>query len=170
MKTLFFAACVGLAASTAMAGCALEPGSDTETSTSETPGNTGSVSLDLQGTTPNGTIYQLRQATFTINTTPPTTLSSDASLPDATALSTTLTEGSYLVTLQPGWLLDKVDPIFGTATPVVATLVSANPAVAFVQAGNTKNVTFQFESSGAVITTGTLAIGIGVTEVDGGTP
>jgi hypothetical protein len=109
-------------------------------------------------------------ANFTINTTPPTTLSSDASLPDATALSTTLTEGSYLVTLQPGWLLDKWDPTFGTGTPVVATLVSANPAVAFVQAGNTKTVTFQFESSGAVITTGTLAIGIGVTEVDGGTP
>lgn len=169
MKSLFFAACLGLAASAALAGCALEPGSETETSTSD-PGKTGTVSLNLQGVAPNGTVYQLRQATFTINTTPPTILNSDDSLPTATALSTTLTEGSYLVTLQPGWLLDKVDPIFGTSTPVQATLVSANPAVAFVQAGNTKNVTFQFESSGAVITTGTLAIGISVTEVDAGTP
>jgi hypothetical protein len=35
--------------------------------------------------------------------------------------------------------------------------------------GGTSSVNFQFQTSGVVITTGTLNIGIGVTEVDGGT-
>ena len=169
MKSWFFAALIGLGTSAVMAGCALEQGLDTETTTSDAPENTGTVRLDLQGTAPNGTVYRLRQATFTISTTPPTTLSSEASPANVTALTAQLPAGSYSVTLQSGWLLDRVNNM-GVAQPVVANLVSANPAMAGVQVGTTSSVNFQFQTSGVLITTGTLNIGIGVTEVDGGTP
>jgi len=168
MKPLFFAVLVGLGTSAAIAGCTLESGPGAETTTSDGTENTGTVRLDLQGTAPNGTVYRLRQANFTIGTTPPTTLSSDANPATATFLSANLPAGSYSVTLQPGWVLDRVNNM-GVAQPVVASLVSANPAMAGVQVGATFNVNFQFQTSGVLITTGTLNIGIGVTEVDGGT-
>src|SRR5262249_49773628 len=126
MRSLYLAGLLGLAASAAVLGCALEPGSDTETTTSDGSRNTGTGRLELQGPAANGTVYRLRQATFTISTTPPTTLSSDANPANATALTATLPAGSYSVSLQNGWVLDRVNAQ-GTTQPVVANLVSANP-------------------------------------------
>src|SRR4051812_36403097 len=107
MKSLFFAAFVGFGSAVAIAGCTVESGSGSDGGSEGTP-DTGTVRLDLQGTSANGTQYRLRQASFTISTTPPTTLSSDANPAAATTLSQALAAGSYTVTLQPGWVLDRL--------------------------------------------------------------
>jgi hypothetical protein len=169
MKSLFFAALVGLGTSAAVAGCALEPGSGTdEVSSTDGTSNTGTVRLDLQGQAQNGTLYRLRLATFTISSTPPITLSSDGANATATTISQALPAGSYLVTLQNGWVLDKV--VGATATPVQATLTSAQSQMFGIQPGASTSVTYQFQTNGVTVTTGTLNIGIGVTETDGGAP
>ncbi|HEX6275310.1 MAG TPA: hypothetical protein VFZ53_19855 [Polyangiaceae bacterium] len=169
MKSSFFAVFIGLVTSAAIAGCALDSGTGTdEVSTSDGTQNTGTVRLDLQGQAQNGTIYRLRQATFAISTTPPLLLSSDGANATLTQISQTLSPGSYLVTLQNGWVLDKV--VGATATPVQATLTSSQSQMFGISAGSSTNVTYQFQTNGLTVTTGTLNIGIGVTETDGGAP
>jgi len=164
MKSLFFAALVGLATSATVAGCTIETGTG-----SDTAPDSGTVRLELQGSTPNGTVYRLRQAVFTVSTTPPTTINSDAFPANATTLSQALPPGSYTVSLQPNWVLERVNNM-GVLVPVTANLTSPNPAMIGIQAGANTTLTFQFTTNGQVVTTnGTLNIGIGVTELDGGT-
>jgi hypothetical protein len=166
MKSLFFATLLSLASSVAIAGCALSPEDDEISRTGSDESGTGSVRLDLQGTASNGTVYRLSNATFTINTTPPTIVSSDGANAAATTIVQQLPAGSYNITLEPGWVLDRMNG--ATSTAVVATLANSAVQMFSIQEARTTSVTYQFRTSGVVITTGTLNVGIGVTEVEAG--
>jgi hypothetical protein len=128
---------------------------------------TGNVNLALLGQAPSGVQYRLRNATF--NVTGPTSVSLDSEVdPNATALSATLSVGSYSAQLAGQWALERLDAM----GPVVveATLVSPNPATFDVIAGSVTNLVFQFATNGTIVTIGTgdLQISIGVTETSGG--
>lgn len=73
---------------------------------------TGTLALALQATSPSGSVYMLRNAFFEITNVrtgeTPDLLTSENGLPEATELTTLLASGSYTVTLEPGWFLERV--------------------------------------------------------------
>jgi hypothetical protein len=82
----------------------------------------GTLALALQTTAPSGSTYRLRNAFFQItNIRSGETvrfLSSEDGLPEAAELTAIIDSGSYTVTLQPGWFLERTSvgtPGGGTA-------------------------------------------------------
>ena len=164
MKSWIFAVLLGCGTLGAAAGCTIQMAPD-ETQSPEA--SVGTVSLDLRGTAPNGNVYRLRNATFTISTNPVTTLSSDGANLDAPVITTTLPAGSYTATLANGWILERQTAanVFGQVT---ATVNNATPMFGIV-ANQTTSLIFQFTTNGQVVTVGngTLNINIGITETGG---
>ena len=86
---------------------------------------TGTLSLALQSTSPSGSVYRLRNAFFQVTNirTGETVqfLTSEDGLPDEAELTALLASGSYTVTLQPGWFLERMsgpNPGMGGPAPV----------------------------------------------------
>lgn len=89
------------------------------------------------------------------------TLSSEDDI-DSPFLESVLLRGSYEVTLEPGWFLERVDA--EGATPVEAILLSASRQHAWIEGGHTSFVRFTFGVDGSLIDFfgGRLQIGIDV--------
>ncbi len=72
----------------------------------------GTLALALQARAPSGSVYMLRNAFFAITNVRtgevPDFLTSENGLPEATELTTILASGSYTVTLEPGWFLERI--------------------------------------------------------------
>lgn len=140
-----------------LAGCASH-----DDAQGEQAGSYGTVVLSLTGQT-NGTTYRLRQAVFQVAGPTNTTLTSESD-PNGSVLAATLSTGGYLITLQDGWFLERLNGM--TAEPVDATLVSGNPQMFGISSAATSTVLFRFETDGTIIDIGTgqLEVAIEVTE------
>jgi hypothetical protein len=110
--------------------------------------------------------FRLRGALFEIarSGAPIVTLDSDDE-PDAEALSADLEPGQYTSTLGAGWSLERLAEN-GTATPVRAALISANPARFSVRNATTTTLAYSFTTSSGVVTfgEGSLSVRIGVAD------
>ncbi|XXT21559.1 hypothetical protein WME94_08360 [Sorangium sp. So ce429] len=165
-------------------GCVSQAGDDAEL---------GSISLPLAADAPSGARYQLRNATFQIwgdyywygatgggvsstSTSTSTTggggdtggntlltISSEDEEPNASSITVDLEQGSYYVSLLPGWHLEKVEG--GTATTVDATLLSSQSIYVYVSPHSTTWAQYQFGiGERALWLNGKLNIGIDVYE------
>jgi hypothetical protein len=123
-------------------------------------------SLYLPLVTPDAVKYRLRDALFEIarGGAVIASLDSDAD-PDAQALTAELNPGQYQVTLAGGWLLERLETN-GSATPVRAALISANPAFFSVRNGRVTNVAFTFTTSSGTVTFGEGSVGVRIGVAD----
>ena len=123
----------------------------------------GTLQLPLV-TTSNGQRYRLRNASFVIEGPTPLVLDAEESL-EQTLLSAPLVVGSYELTLQGEWFLERLDT--SGAVRVDATLVSANPVHFEIEASATRTITLSFTTAAGAISfeQGTLAVGIDVTQI-----
>lgn len=147
-----------LLASWGLTGCA----GSTSTETDEV--GVGTVALPLTSYGASGTKYQLRHANFDI--TPdsyyygygygsggastggapgqvpaPITVSSESN-PEAASIDVDLEQGSYMIRLQPGWSLERVEN--GNATSVNAQLLSGESQWVYVSPHSTSWVGYKF--------------------------
>jgi hypothetical protein len=85
----------------------------------------GTVTANLVGQAPSGTIYRLRHAVITVTGFGNTRVWNTEDNPDRTSLSDDVVVGNYTASLAPGWSLERIEGAL--ATPVTAQLVSDNP-------------------------------------------
>src|SRR6478735_1616419 len=104
----------------------------------------GTLTLGL-ATTSQGRTYRLRQASFDVSGPTHAVLDGEHD-PDATALTTQLEPGSYQISLNGPWVLERLD----ATGPVrlTASLISDNPLPAEVSSNVTSHVTFRFATDG----------------------
>ncbi len=150
-------AAAGVAFVAGLSGCASQP--DDEAAL-------GSISLPLAAEAQSGARYRLRNATFEIrsgyywydetgggvttgggeggsgSSNPLLTISSEDEVPDATSILVDLEQGSYNVSLLPGWNFEKVEG--GTATEVEATLLSSQTVYVYVSPHSTTWAQYRF--------------------------
>ena len=121
--------------------------------------------MGLSGTDDEGRQYVLTNAVFEI-TGPENVQLSTASLPTpASPIVAELGNGAYEVELQPGWVLERVDPDAMLSVPLdSAVLTSNNPVDFSIVAFDTTTVTFVFNVDGdeVILGDGTLEIDIDV--------
>jgi hypothetical protein len=122
---------------------------------------TGTVRMSLTSTT-GATVYRLRNAMFDIAGPVSATLDGEVD-PNVTVLTVSLPAGTYTSTLRAGWVLQQLDST-GQYVDVEATLISDNPATVEILGGGTRNLVYQFQTNGTIVTIGdgTLAISISV--------
>ncbi|MEM6991177.1 MAG: hypothetical protein AAF721_11785 [Myxococcota bacterium] len=128
----------------------------------ETANEDGSLRMGLLGSDAQGTVFRLRDATFSIEGPSPTTVSTESAPDPVDSIVVGLPEGDYTVELEDGWRVEQWDPATDVATDVVAALTSENPADAAVLADSTTPVLFGFFVDGA----GPVVIGDGGIEID----
>jgi hypothetical protein len=87
---------------------------------------TGTLGVNLVGSTPSGAFYRLRDAVITVDGPNPTVFDTEDD-PDRISLSADVEPGDYSATVAPGWRLERLED--GNATTVTATLISDNPAL-----------------------------------------
>jgi hypothetical protein len=152
----------------ALNGCGSEehliwPASDSAQEV-EDPSALGTLRLPL--VTPDTGKFRLRGAIFAIDRAgvPVLRLDSDVD-PDAEALTASLNPGQYTSALEAGWSLEALADD-GTATPVRAALISANPQSFSVRNERVTNVAYTFTTSSGVVQfgEGSLNVRIGVAD------
>ena len=128
---------------------------------------TGTLSANLVGSSPSGAIYRLRDAIITVQGPATMVFNSETDL-DLTSLSANVGVGDYAAVLQDGWRLERVDG--SITTPVVATLISDNPAFFTVVTRTRTSVPLRFrvEAEDVDMTQG-YDIVIGIEEAARGT-
>jgi len=137
------------------------PACSTRDPASSNERGSGTLSLSL-ATTSQGRNYRLRQASFDISGPSHSVLDNEQN-PDAPSLSTQLDPGSYEITLNGPWFLERLDA--DGPVRLTASLTSANPARVEITAGSTSSVVFRFATDGTMVTVGGGALAIGV-EID----
>jgi hypothetical protein len=120
----------------------------------------GRIDLALVGHDGDGATYRLREATITVAGAGATFVFRTEDAPDRTAISQELAAGTYRVDLAGSWRLERL-AADGSATPVSATLVSANPQSVAVGADTLARATLRFAVPG-----GDIELGRGELEVD----
>ena len=121
----------------------------------------GSVQVALTGVSSSGITYRLRNGTFNVTGPQAVTLSTETN-PDATALSSELPAGNYLIRLKTGWTIERFN---GMAFETVeAILLSPNPAGFVINDQQHTGVVFQFRAGDDVIQlgNGVLDVSIGI--------
>lgn len=125
--------------------------------------DTGVLDTALTATTPSGNYYRLRNAIFHITGASSVDVTSEQD-PGADSIHVQLVAGSYTITLDPGWYLERSRP-GGTFERVDATLTSSASQTFAILAHQTTNVVYRFEVSGEIVEmSGDLVIGIDVEE------
>src|SRR6188768_1716854 len=140
----------------ALACQSVEPSSAAESAS-------GTLRLPLLANS-NGQRYRLRNASFVIEGPTPLVLDVEQQLDEVT-LSAPLAVGSYALTMQGDWFLERLEP--SDPVRVDATFVSPNPVYFEIEASQTQAITLGFTTAAGPISfdQGTLAIGIDVTEI-----
>jgi hypothetical protein len=128
----------------------------------------GTVTFMLSATGASGTVYRLRAATFMVVGPENKSIVGPTDPADTSAAITTqFRPGLYQITLATGWKMYRI-PMAGTPVEVPASLISPATASFTVVSGQDSKVFYQFDVAGDTMVPGTLTIGIGVTEMDGG--
>jgi hypothetical protein len=115
----------------------------------------GTIALPLTTTTPDGTVYRLRDGHFQIGSTSGglgVGVSTEDD-PGAPLIHLDLDAGSYQAELFAGWRLERSEA-GGPFAPAAAALVSSNPLAFGVVDGATTSVSFVFRVEGADVTLG----------------
>jgi hypothetical protein len=81
----------------------------------------GTVTLNLVGQAPSGTVYRLRHAVITV-TGPATRIWNTEDDPDRTSLSDQVPAGDYAASLAPGWNLERIEGM--SAMPCAAGITA----------------------------------------------
>lgn len=127
------------------------------------PGSLGSLELGLTSQAA-GVRYRLSSARFTLEGPEPREFSAPD---DVERLELELPAGAYRLKLEDGYALTRNDA--PDAGPVLAKLVSANPAPVQINAGTTTRVALRFElAAEATSGAGNLAISVEVAAGDAG--
>ncbi|WP_437575587.1 hypothetical protein [Sorangium sp. So ce887] len=173
-------AAAGVAFVVGLGGCMSQPDEDAAL---------GSLSLPLAAEAQSGARYRLRDATFQIRSSyywydegstvtvtvgaggsgagtsggTVLTINSEDEDPDAASIVVDLEQGSYSVSLLPGWSFEKVEG--GTVTEVEATLLSSESIYVYVSPHSTTWAQYQFGiGDSALWLNGKLNLGIDVYE------
>ncbi|HEX3760625.1 MAG TPA: hypothetical protein VHW23_18045 [Kofleriaceae bacterium] len=85
----------------------------------------GTITLNLTGQSPSGTVYRLRHAVISVTGPDTSRIWNTEDDPSRTSLSDNVSAGDYEAALAPGWNLERIEG--SSATPVVAGLASDNP-------------------------------------------
>lgn len=109
---------------------------------------TGTLSVNLTGSTPTGAVYRLRDATVTVEG-PMGAVFNTEDDPGRTSLSAGVTPGDYTASIAPGWRLERIDN--WNATTVDATLTSENPVSFTVLPRQWTTVPLQFSVEGEAV-------------------
>jgi hypothetical protein len=120
----------------------------------------GTVALPLVTQT-NGHTYRLRNP-FIIISGPTFAQLFDSGDPTQTALSATLSTGSYQAFLLNGWSLERDDGT-GTFAPVTAMLASSSSVAFTIFNGTTSTISFEFQTDGVIVTVGSGALRVTAT-------
>jgi hypothetical protein len=117
--------------------------------------------LNLPLLTPTRTAFRLSAAHFVIKNSQGTQLAAldSDSNPDAQALTVSLTQGSYNVLLQDGWVLTSIAED-GTERQMRAALLSVNPQTFEIKASTPTSVSFTFSTESGTITIGNGPVNI----------
>ncbi len=166
-----------LALSSALAGCSERDVSRLDVALAPVSApqvETGQLQLALTAQGSSGAVYRLRQADFDVFSigpgfSPGAFLSTEND-PLATTLEATLDAGEYLITLVPGWFLEKAQG--GEVTRVQARLLSPESQALSITANEETSVRYRFETSGEIVefSQGRLVVQIEVEERDGPPP
>ncbi|HEY3494853.1 MAG TPA: hypothetical protein VGK73_09215 [Polyangiaceae bacterium] len=146
----------------AIAGCTSEPGA-TGSDGSEEVAGTVHLALATQSTQR----FRLRAAEFAVQDMLGAvllTLDSEAE-PEAEALEGELPQGSYAISLAPGWRLEQ-EGEDGEFVEVQAALLSPNPREFRVTHGRTTDLVYSFATDAGVVEFGRGALSVGVDVVD----
>lgn len=114
-----------------------------------------------------GTPYRLRSAILMIQGPDQTLFFDTEEDPTATTLSATVTPGAYGSFLQEGWRLERADE---PSAPLVATLLSPNPDLFNVSAGERARLALRFRVESDVVTTEPGGFDIAIEVDEGGAP
>jgi len=115
---------------------------------------TGQLRASLSAAGSTGVVYRLRNALFHVfNGSQEVQISSEAHLAEDTA-TVQLATGSYMVTLDLGWGVERLDAASGVSSPVQAALVSANPTSVQIVANQTTPLVYGFDVAGQSIVFG----------------
>lgn len=149
---------LGGAAALAMAACA----GATAPAENTGPGGAqqGTIGMALAGQAPSGAKYRLRRAMIELDG-PTTAYISTEDDPNRTLFSADVIAGSYTVSLDGGWQLERVD-FTGAGEAVDAVLTSSNPQTVSVFVGIRTPVEFHFQVSGEDIELDRGGIDIGI--------
>jgi hypothetical protein len=120
-------------------------------------GPIGHILLPLESTSAEGVTYVLSGATFVASGPVYMEIDGDAD----TQITVAAPFGDYQVSLNPGWQLNRRDPVTGALTPVVAQLASQNPQPVRVQPDAFVMAQFNFLLGNG---TGQLILGVNVSE------
>ena len=145
------------------AGCASDHHAATASATADE--EVGQITMPLV-TQVNGHAYRLRNIYIYIWGPQTSTQLYDSGDTGLTALSTTLSTGTYTAYLYDGWTLERDDGT-GAFSRVIANRIS-NPAVPFtILNGTTSTVSYQFQTDGVIVTIGAgqLRVTAGVEEI-----
>jgi hypothetical protein len=120
----------------------------------------GAISLSLSSHDSKGREYRLRSANFTVTEavyyyvydggSPKTITLSSEQDPNASILSTRLTPGEYLVSLQPGWYVERLSAT-GSERVAKTVLLSASEQYTYVSAGSSTSLQFRIGVDGDLI-------------------
>ena len=105
----------------------------------------GTVSANLTGVAPSGTLYRLRDATIAVDGPTPTVFNTEDD-PTRTSLSADVSPGDYSATVPPGWRIERLDDT--GPTTVDATLTSDNPVLFTVLPQQRTSVPLKFRING----------------------
>ena len=128
VRTILLLAAAG---SAGLGGCAADGEPDT-----------GTVSLNLVGQAPSGTIYRLRDAVVTVTGPGSTQVFNTEDDPNRTSLSANVATGDYAALLSPGFRVERIQGM--SATTVDAELITPNPATFTVFAEQRTTVPLRF--------------------------
>lgn len=142
-----------MAAGSALAACSGQDVSLLQVALEPAVVESGQLQLALTAQGSSGALYRLREAEFDVFSIGPG-FSPGAFLrtetdPLASTLETTLDIGQYVVTLFPGWVLEKVQG--GEVTRVQARLLSPESQEFSIAANEETSVRYRFETSGEVV-------------------
>jgi len=110
----------------------------------------GTVSLNLVGQAPSGTVYRLRDAVIDVTGPSYSQTWNTEDDPDRTSLSADVAVGDYQAELAAGWRLERLAPPDPPVT-VDATLLSDNPLPFTVSAGARTRVPLRFRVEDGVV-------------------
>jgi hypothetical protein len=134
---------------TAGTGCVTKPESSTIA--------TGTLSAPLRGTGPDGVVYRLRNAVFSIAGSAEATLDSEDDL-DQSSASIALEPGGYSITLATGWSLEREAQ--GVFVPAPASLLSSPLQVFTIVTNERTAINYLFAADDHLLQIGDGNVGV----------